>query len=477
MDEDALFALMDEARGFSTADAVEFGTAVGTDGGGSSSSSSAMPPPPAPTVRPTHTDSASSSESPEEKLDESVVLYLPNGLVHVCRGMRCPHLVQSAEVDRAFSCGLSGRLICTSLEGSTDSSWTGRSCGSADPDMNSGIAAGAAWKQKRNAFAASAAAYSHAHNNPIEESVVDFSKPQRAAAVVDKNIKRGAPCIVDVDENALAVQRRSKAIRRVDALRTRETQQRLFSDASSIVLKLFSVLPVGSRRTRKSDHHSHAANKSAAEIAPATSTMDDPRLENYNFVLQMGMRRYVARCKHVGEHVTLSGIHDVSIAANAFVKARKRQSEAKVDTARARSVAVNGRTIELCAQLISSFWAVMCSTPYFIDHQTCDSFRPFAAGVMYALKRGIRLKNDSTVIVPQIELLASQLPELRSLIATGAARQLQQASHKGLCSIHRGLASLDKMEPTSQAEALDKLRVVSEVAARLSTFVTESAKQ
>jgi len=292
--------------------------------------------------------------------DESMVVYLPNGNAHVCMGMMCPHLVQSADVDRGYTCGLSGRLVCKSLEAAHDSSWTGRSCGSADPDMHSGTAGVSAWRNKRNAFAASAAAYASASSEPVADVKAYETKP----VVESKAIKRGAPCIVDVDEQVVAAQRRTKALKRMDSLRSRDVQERLFADASNVVLKLFSVLLVSERKPRRGD----AAN-AANSIAPAASTMDDPRLENYNFVLNMGLRRYVARCKHTQESITLSGIHDVAIAANLFVKARQREAAARNDATRTRGAAVNGRTLELCAGLIFSLWNTMCSTPYVLTSE------------------------------------------------------------------------------------------------------------
>lgn len=95
---------------------------------------------------------------------------------------------------------------------------------------------------------------------------------------------------------------------------------------------------------------------------------------------------------------------------------------------------------------------------------------------MFGLKRGIRLPNG-LVVVPQLEKLSSQLPELRSTTATGAARQLQASSHRGLCALHRGLASIETMESGPQSEALEKLRIVSKTALRLVAFVNEAARE
>lgn len=89
---------------------------------------------------------------------------------------------------------------------------------------------------------------------------------------------------------------------------------------------------------------------------------------------------------------------------------------------------------------------------------------------MYGVKRGIRLSNN-LVVVPSIEALAAQLPTLRSTTATATARSLQQASHKGLCALHRGIASIEKMDASAQREVLDKLAVVSQIAHRLAAYV------
>ena len=115
----------------------------------------------------------------------------------------------------------------------------------------------------------------------------------------------------------------------------------------------------------------------------------------------------------------------------------------------------------------------MCTTPYFVNFQSGDSFRPFAAGVLYALKRGLRLPNNM-VLVPDVEPLARHLPTLRSSTATPAARQLQQSSHRGLCAIQRGIASIDKMSEDEQKVALSQLKLVSKIASRLSNYVKEN---
>ena len=80
-----------------------------------------------------------------------------------------------------------------------------------------------------------------------------------------------------------------------------------------------------------------------------------------------------------------------------------------------------------------------------------DSFRPFAAGVLYSLKRGVYLE-DGTCIVPELETLAAHLPALRSTQSTRQAKQLQSSSHRGICTLHRSITSIAEMEPDEAAQ-------------------------
>lgn len=425
-----------------------------------------------------------------------MVVRLSTGQWHVCKGMKCAHVEMSNEGDRQYTCRLSGRVVSGCQESAHDASWTGRSCTSADPDMQSGAVSGvSAWKGKRNAFSASAAAYAVASHMTIEdisfgaqapsspldgsEAVCDSDRVLQSAEEANlssqkdaQDPKRGAPCIVDVDEEALNNQKREKALKRIASLQDNAVQARLRSDASSVVVKLFSV--TNSSRQSPQQQLAHISKKDRA-VSGGAVTLSDPRLENYDFVLNMAFKRYAARCKEQGCSPTVSEIHDVCIAANQFVKQRRREAQDRTASATSsRKIAMNGITVDYCSQLILTLWCAMCTTPYFVGNQTGDSFRPFAAGVMYAFKRGLRLPNNM-ILVPAIEEIASQLPTLRSSTATNAAKQLQQASHRGLCSIQRGIASIDTMSPEEQAVAIKKLKVVSGVAARLSRFVRENA--
>ena len=88
--------------------------------------------------------------------------------------------------------------------------------------------------------------------------------------------------------------------------------------------------------------------------------------------------------------------------------------------------------------------------------RSTDGFRPFAAGVLFGFKRGARLANGA-VIIPVLPSVTALLPQLRSQNAKPAAKQLQSSSHRGLCSLHHAIASLEDLPPGPERDAVDQL--------------------
>jgi hypothetical protein len=114
-------------------------------------------------------------------------------------------------------------------------------------------------------------------------------------------------------------------------------------------------------------------------------------------------------------------------------------------------------------------WRASCLTKHFQSAKKgSDSFKPFAAGILYSLKRGLYL-DDGTCVVPALEELAAHLPALRSASSTPAAKQLQSSSHRGICSIQRALTSISEMNREDALPARTLLRD----AARQGAFLRE----
>jgi hypothetical protein len=64
---------------------------------------------------------------------KGTVSLLFDGTWHVCPGLSCPFAKESSEADHSVVCSLTSRTIGTPIESGHEASWTGRSCGSADP--------------------------------------------------------------------------------------------------------------------------------------------------------------------------------------------------------------------------------------------------------------------------------------------------------------------------------------------------------
>ena len=97
------------------------------------------------------------------------------------------------------------------------------------------------------------------------------------------------------------------------------------------------------------------------------------------------------------------------------------------------------------SQLIVSLWRASCLTKHFQSAKKgSDSFKPFAAGILYSLKRGLYL-DDGTCVVPALEELAAHLPACARRRRRPPRSSCSRASHRGICSIQRALTSISEM--------------------------------
>ena len=198
--------------------------------------------------------------------------------------------------------------------------------------------------------------------------------------------------------------------------------------------------------------------------------------QNLDFVRPLALRRYVKACNEGRQALNLDTLTDVLVHANEFVRGQRalaaQQLQEAAVTAKQRKASkacLSGQVRNLLAQLIVSLWRAACLTKHFqTAKKGSDSFRPFAAGILYSLKRGLYLA-DGTCAVPALDELAKHLPALRSASSTAAAKQLQSSSHRGICSIQRSLASIAEMTPEEARPAMQLLHD----AARQGAFLRE----
>ena len=397
-------------------------------------------------------DSDCSGGGGVESLSEQVMYSVDSrGDVHVCFGSRCKYVILDRE--NQYTCAVSGRVVGIEHAGDADPYWTGRSTGSANPDDSAGTPIGG-WVKRRDMYAASVAAYRFANQISDAEITLPVAVPNTSTLA----IKRGALCVDESpDENVAPKKHRSSRKENW----TRESIDKLASEAVSVIDKLFIATP-----------------KTAAEAPVA-----DHRLQNLEFVKTLAIRKYVKRCADGDSDFNLDVLGNVIIHANEFVRAQRAAATTRMYAAancakklNSRSTAVfSGQIRNQLSQLIVSLWRASCLTKYFMSSKKgSDSFRPFAAGILYSLKRGLYL-TDGTCVVPVLDELSAHLPALRSATSTPAAKQLQSSSHRGICSIQKALSSISEMDAEDAVPALTLLRDASRQGAFLREVVSRNS--
>ena len=385
---------------------------------------------------------------------------LPDGDVHVCYGAQCPHAEVTKE--RQIVCTLTGRVVGVEHSREQEAGWTGRSVGSANPDDTAGTPVGG-WVKRRDMFNASSQAwqmarsFGEADQAPAKSYVPPPMRPAKPAERVPT--KRGALCVdvggFDGTPSSPPAHRRQRAGRRETW--TRDAVEKLMMEAhGQVINKLFIV-----------DDETPTAQSSPLMAR-------DPRLQNLEFVRSLALRRYVKACISGVQRLNLNVLNDVCIHTNAFVRAERQLAEtasASNSKSKQQSACYQGPVRNLIARLIVGLWHAACLTPHMRDDRKGnDSFRPFAAGVLYSLKRGVYLE-DGTCVVPELETLAAHLPALRSTYNTPQAKQLQSSSHRGICTLHRSITSIAEMDPDEAAQVRQLLMDAARQAALLREMV------
>ena len=273
--------------------------------------------------------------------------------------------------------------------------------------------------KRRDMYAASVAAYKMA-NQLSDAEIQPVMTP--APAPTTPAVKRGALC-VDESPDVNAAPKKARSLRKESW--SREAIDKLAKEAVGVINKLFIATPK----------------------AQASEPPPDPRLQNLEFVKAAAIRKYVKRCAAGESELNLDVLNNVVIHANAFVREqRTAAAEWRAAAASAAASSASARTSRTDAvfsgqiriqlsQLIVSLWRASCLTKHFQSAKKgSDSFKPFAAGILYSLKRGLYL-DDGTCVVPALEELAAHLPALRSASSTPAAKQLQQHRRNGLARV------------------------------------------
>lgn len=427
-------------------------------------------------------DSSSIFLNPVHKIrtGRATCIRLPDGDYHTCFGMGCEHIALDRE--RQWVCNVSGLVVGVEHSRDSDPGWTGRSTGSANPDDTAGTPVGG-WVRRRDMFNASVSAFRSAASISDAEIVAPPSRRADGRPVGERvSVKRGALCVDEAPSDAAGGAgggKRQRSARRETW--SRDALDKLAAEAVQVINKLLIV---------ETPLPPPPPASAAAPPAPPTPRKADPRLQNLEFVRAVAVRKYARACAEGRQRLSLDVLHNVCAYANEFVRAQRRAaadeaaalrpapsapsfSSPVVGPKRYRGAGFSGQVRNLIARLVVSLWRAACHTPHMREHKRGnDSFRPFTAGVLYSFKRGVYL-NDGTCVVPALESLAVHLPALRSPHSTSAAKQLQSSSHRGICSFHRSISSMEDMG----AEDAAPVRRLFSDAARQAAFLRSLVHQ
>lgn len=358
-------------------------------------------------------------DSPE---DCGVVCCLASGDIHLCRKMACKHTFLTE--DKFYVCQLSG-LVVGNLCVRDDFS-TGRVEGSANPDDTAGEPVGGSWRQKKDMVALSDQACVAA-TDVDDEQFIKFTKPERKR----QTQKRGARCVDEPEE--VEQQRPTKRSRQIRGMaESRETFSTLCNDVESTITKLVNF-------DRRADCKSSKERR---------ERFGDPTKLDYGGLLKMALRRYSKECLSLNLPPSLDAIHNIALLTRRIAQEQQRKNQTAVrDCERANAaLLLKVRTRNDVATLVVKLWQAACNSPHMDSgRRTNDSFRPFVCGVLYAFKRGVALP-DGRLVVPACPELAAALPVLRATAVASQAKSLHASSHRGLCTLHRAIASCDTGE-------------------------------
>lgn len=353
----------------------------------------------------------------EEARARTVVL--PDGDVHVCDA-ECPYAEEDPR-EGAYVCRYTGLVVARCCSERTDQS-TGRSTWSSDPDMQSGTPLGG-WGKKRDMMQASRLAYDCAN------TIDDAAMPSSGTAIPTSPCltpatrpggKRGALCVDEAPPAEAGLKRQRASKRDVEMCDMRMT---LVTEAQRTLLGLLGT------RSR--------VTSSKKNNAPVV----DPRLLNKETLFNGSLKKYLKETLANGRAPNMDDVSNIALAVDRVI-AEERAKEVVVSELPTLRV-FEPRFREASTRLAVSLWTGACKTPYLQNAKRgADSFRPFCAGVFYAFKRGLTLA-DGTVLVPRVDAFANALPAPRKIASDPASKSLHASSHKGLCTIHKCIGSVD----------------------------------
>ena len=355
--------------------------------------------------------------------------------------------MQLSNDDFQLVCAISGLAFGSDFVGDNDPLCTGRTTTSCDPDIVSGTPVGG-WKPRRDVYSDSRRAFEVSHTISGEQAVYKETARELQLRLSRNKPKRGATCVDETREET-----GKKRLKTQRKWMTHDVADKLTIEATTVIEKLTVFkAPYSSNTNATRQRNGDTSSDSLQAVRP------DPRLQSVEFVRGILLAKYIARCKEGTERLDALKVHDVYVCSNEFVRkqrleARKRETAGlhSFDSGTVKRHVLSGDTKSRIVGLILSLWKACCTSPYLeTDVKGADSFRPFCAGILYSLKRGLTIPLLGNIrVIPALPFVSDLLPTLRSPDVTSIARQLQSSSHRGVCTLHRSVASLERLDPGS----------------------------
>lgn len=203
------------------------------------------------------------------------------------------------------------------------------------------------------------------------------------------------------------------------------------------------------RRSSVSNEKSSSSEKVRAEHArEARSTYDTlfvhvktkrrrPNTSNHDRhdVFYTLLKKYLDGCVNLYSAPCLDDVHNISLAVHeAFARQTTEQRDGCKIVSDLKTKAVN---------LVVALWTCVRTTPHIASSQRRrqESFRIVCAGSYFGFRRGITLE-CGTVVVPRIQVLGRLLPTKSDVTRDDKLRRTLVNSYRGLCAIHRCIASV-----------------------------------
>jgi hypothetical protein len=423
---------------------------------------------------------------------EDVVVWLSSGEPHVC-GPRCDDLVLTA--DKLFVCKISG--VAWGPQQLRSDFSTGRCTTSANVDDVAGKVVGGSWKPRKNLILLSRQANAAVQHGLVTEEV---GQPIRSAdgflnnndgddedqenAEVGKEVPRsrmgkttlgGVPQMLCEDhddeeeeerevyqaqenlqlnvlapENVVAVSAIKRKINKPSSKTLPKPPKPLPTTPPKPPPKLAPKSPSSEKLDikkpkRRNVDVTKVNTKSIQSECEATliklithesGVVDAKLTPSASQVFNVAFLKLIRQQNQY--QLTLNEIHNLELSVQRMVV----EAKAKESSGGRKSLLAVPMVKEAVFSLSIAIWSACLKSPHYLRKgvlRRCnDSFRPIFSGLLYSWGRGIHLPSG-VCILPQLHCLERCIIPLKR--ASSTQRALHSLSHRGLCSLHRIVAS------------------------------------